>query len=180
MDGEKRFQEALDELDEPAPEAEIPRRSVKKRWFIVLAVLILVFVLGWWLIGEMLGYTTYSRMQTKCANAHTFANVCMEYEKDGNTLQSGIWHIQPGKSGFEDYVLRLYSSSEGEWYGLVLDKDGKIEYALNSEVEIPSEYLTHPPDYEEQMALLDSHFAFRRKKAVAVWYTDDSRNTMRD
>ena len=62
----------------------------------------------------------------------------------------------------------------------MLDRDGQIEYALNSEVEIPREYLTNPPVYEEQMALLDSHFAFRRKKAVAAWYTDDSKNTVND
>jgi hypothetical protein len=132
------------------------------------------------MIGEMIGYTTYSRMQTKCSNAHVFAKVCMEWEKEGNKLESGIWQIEPGNSAFEDYILRYDSNAQGEWFGLVLDRNGQIEYALNSEVEIPREYLTHPPVYEEQMPLLDSHFAFRRKKAVAVWYTDDSKNTMSD
>ena len=180
MHAEKRFQEALDELDDPALTAELPKNTAKKRWFIVPAVLLLVCVLVWWMIGEMIGYTTYSRMQSKCANAHTFANVCMEWEKDGNTLQSGIWRVQPGESEFEAYVLHYYSDAKGGWYGLVLDREGKIEYALYSEVEIPSEYLAQPPDYETQMKLLDSHFASKRKKAVAVWYSDDSRNTRRD
>ena len=166
--------------DQLLNEEAAPKKRFKKRFVIILAAVHLCIVGCWWLIGEMLGYTTYSRMQTKCSNAHVFAKVCMEWEKEGNKLESGIWQIEPGNSAFEDYILRYDSNAQGEWFGLVLDRNGQIEYALNSEVEIPREYLTHPPVYEEQMALLDSHFAFRRKKAVAVWYTDDSKNTMSD
>lgn len=169
-------------LDEQlTPQGVAPKKRFKKRYVMIPAAVLLCMIFGcWWIIGEMIGYTTYSRMQSKCSNAHSFAKVCMAWEKEGNTLESAIWQIEPGNSAFEDYVLRWYDGSEGEWFGLVLDKNGEIEYALNSEVEIPREYLTHPPVYEEQMALLDSHFAFRRKKAVAVWYADDSKNTVND
>ena len=169
------------ELTEQLTEEQAPRKRFKKRYVIIPAVILLVILVGgWWLIGEMLGYTTYSRMQTKCSRAHVFAKVCTQWEEEGNELTSGIWKVEPGHSDFEDYVLQYDSDAEGEWYALVLDKDGGIEYTLNSESEIPKEYLTHAPDYEEQMALLDSHFAFRRKKAIGAWYTDDSKNTLND
>lgn len=161
-------------------EETVPQKRFKKRFVIIPAAVLFVIVGCWWMIGEMLGYTTYSRMQTKCSRAHSFAKVCMQWQEEGNELTPGIWNIQRGHSDFEDYVLQYYSNSEGEWYALVLNQDGAIEYTLNSEVEIPQEYLTHAPDYEEQMALLDSHFAFRRKKAVGAWYTDDSKNTLND
>ena len=80
-----------------------PKKRFRKRFVIIPAVILLVILVGgWWMIGEMIGYTTYSRMQTKCSNAHVFAKVCMQWEEEGNELTTGIWNIQPGHSDFED------------------------------------------------------------------------------
>lgn len=164
-----------------APERAADPRN--KRWKRVLAVtaavLLLLCVAVWWLIGEMLGYTTYSRMQSKCARAHSFANTAELWIESGHKAQTGIYRVSDD-GAFGSFVLQYFADAEGDWFGLVLDADGKIEYALYSDVRIPERYLAAPPVYEEHMALLDSHFAFRRRRAVAVWYADDSGNTLND
>lgn len=189
MDWKQQFQDALDEADtsdgEPRiigqsdilfTEPSLPWKAKRMRFIAIPGILILFLIFVWWMVGEMLGYTAYARMKSHCGMAHQFAKACNTLAADGMTLEPGIWQIQRGESEFQDGILRYCSNAEGGWYGLALDADGAIAYTLYSQEEIPAQYLTIPPDGEEQMALLDSHFAFRRRKAVAVWYTDDSRN----
>ena len=56
------------------------------------------------------------------------------------------------------------------------NSDGDLLYTLFSYKQIPEQYLTSPPTPEETTKLLDSHFDFRRKKAVGVWYADNEKN----
>lgn len=159
-----------------APERAADPRN--KRWKRVLAVtaavLLLLCVAVWWLIGDMLGYTTHSRMESLCADACSFANMTEQWEKQsGHPVQNGIYTFSDADDAFTSFAIAYLNGHRADkWYGIVSDADGEIVYTMCSNSRIADEYLTTPPDREKQTALLDSHFSFRRKKAVGVWYAD--------
>ncbi|MCR5717925.1 MAG: hypothetical protein K6F80_02690 [Oscillospiraceae bacterium] len=165
---------------EPLTEEELlARKRFRKRLLIAAIVLLVLLIGGWFLTGFMLKYTTHSRMERMISRAHSFANVVHEWTDRGNPIESGIWHISgrddaltntdKKTDNFDKFAVYYLSGSGKEWFGLVLDEKGNVRYTLYSRSEIPEEYLQNPPDYDEQYKLLDSYFAFRRKKTIAVW-----------
>ena len=161
-------------LEQAIMEAEqIEKKKAKKLAVILPVAMLIVAVAGWFLLGTMWNYTAHSQMETRISRAHTFANVVHEWTDRGKEIESGIWRVQVSEDPFEKFVMYYFGDAKGHWFGLALDEDGNIRYTLYSEKEIPEEYLTNPPDYEEQYALLTSHFFFKKKKTVAVWTPED-------
>lgn len=152
------------------------KQRIRRILITVSAVLVLLGIGIWWLIGEMLGYTTYARMKSLCADAQSFARMTEQWkEQSGHPVQTGIYTFSDTDDAFTNFAithLNIHRTSD-KWYGIVLAEDGEIVYTMCSNSTIPGEYLRTPPDREEQTALLESHFSFRRKQAVGVWYADD-------
>ena len=156
---------------------EKQERKFKKRYVIFPAVIFVVLIGVWLLHGFRLRGKTPERMQAMCNQAHTFAMICEQWEGRGHELESGVYRVEPkSEDGFIEYLDYYFGDAEGEWFALKLDASGQIEYTLYSQKEIPEDALNTPPVYEEQYKLLDSLFSFNRKKTVAAWYADDSKN----
>ena len=167
-------QQTAKEIPNAYTEEELKlKKRFRKRLLISVIILVVLAVGGWFMIGFMLKYTTYARMKTMVSRAHSFASVVQEWEDRGKEIESGIWRVDEKDGDFNKFVVYYFGDYKDEWFGLVLDDAGEIRYTMYSKVEIPEEYLQDPPDYEEQFALLDSFFAFKRRKAIAVWDPDN-------
>ena len=151
---------------------------VKKRvkFQLILAGILLVLAgVAWFLFTGPLGKPAEERMDLLCSRAHSFAMIAEQWESRGNELGSGVWQVKD-EEGFPSYLLYYFEDSKKHWFGLALDADGEIVYTLYSQNEIPEELLDTPPDRDEQIKRLSSHFQFNRRKAVGIWYADESLN----
>ena len=158
-------------------QVEKQERKFKKR-YVIFPVIILVVLIGVWLLhGFRLRGKTQERMQAMCNQAHTFAMICEQWADRGHELESGVYRVEAkSDDDFIRYLDYYFGDAEGEWFALKLDASGQIEYTLYSRKEITEDALNTPPVYEEEYKHLDSLFGFNRKKTVAAWYADDSKN----
>ena len=153
------------------------KQRLKKIIIKILIVLLILAVGCWWMIGYMMHYTTHSRRISLNYNAKMVYNVVLSWEDEQNPPLSTQITQFCGEDDFSKYLEKFaYHGSEKCWYAIVYDSDGDLQYTLFSYKQIPEQYLTSPPTPEETTKLLDSHFDFRRKKAVGVWYADNEKN----
>ncbi len=165
-------QNPAEKIDEA--EKKYVRRYIRIRLILVTLSVVLAAV-AWFLFTGPLGKPAEERMDLLCSRAHSFAMVAEQWESRGNELESGIWQVKD-EEGFPAYLLYYFEDSQNDWFGLALDADGEIAYTLYSTQEIPEDALQKPPVRDEQISLLSSHFQFNRRKAVGIWYADESLN----
>ena len=150
--------------------------NFKKRLRIAVIV-ILVAVVGIWLgIGLWLHSRTQRRMETMTGRAQTFAMLTQQWQNRGKELESGTYQVKEQSIPFEENLMYYFADRKGDWFGVVLDENGEIQYTMYSRSNIPEDYLQTPPDYDKQYKLLGSLFGFQRKKAVAVWEPAETTN----
>ncbi|MBQ4465190.1 MAG: hypothetical protein II916_04430 [Oscillospiraceae bacterium] len=155
-------------------EEEDKKLKRSRKWLVIIPVVLIVLLIGgWFLLGVLWNHTAQSQMESRVSKAHSFANVVHEWQDRGNDVESGIYHVDAGDGEFNKFVEYYFGDAEGEWFGLVLDDDGEIEYTMYSRKEIPEECLQTPPDFDEQNKLLRSHFFFKKKQVIAVWTPED-------
>lgn len=151
-------------------EAERLARKRKRRKILGIfgMILLILAFLGWWMTGEMIGYTAHSKYETLCARARDVYKATNAWEADGHTLT-----VYNGRmDGGEEWNRKYYTAAMG-YYAIMQDADGDVRYVLYSFRPIDERYLSTPPDPQEQQKLLKSHFRFRRDRAVGVYFPDE-------
>ena len=129
----------------PAQEEDLllQKKQNRKKFIKILIWCVLIFAVMMGIFRTMLGYVAGSQFQTLEVKAKTVYNASESWQKDGHTLTTSSGKCTDAP--FSEYF------SDDDYYAIVCDEQGNLQYALYSHRKIKN--LNQPDEMEEYQKL---------------------------